>query len=98
MGKYQILTLNPIASAGLHRFPSTGYIVGKAIERPDAILVRSHDMHQMAVPASVRAISRAGVGTDNIPVADMSKRGTPVFNAPGANANAVKELVEVIKV
>ena len=93
MGKYHILTLNQIASAGLHRLPSTRYIVGKAIDRPDAILVRSQDMHRMTVPASVRAISRAGVGTDNIPVADMSKRGTPVFNAPGANANAVKELV-----
>ena len=93
MGKYHILTLNQIASAGLHRLPGTRYIVGKAIDRPDAILVRSHDMHRMTVPASVCAISRAGVGTDNIPVADMSRRGTPVFNAPGANANAVKELV-----
>ena len=93
MGKYHILTLNQIASAGLHRLPGARYVVGKAIDRPDAILVRSHDMHRMTVPASVRAISRAGVGTDNIPVADMSKRGTPVFNAPGANANAVKELV-----
>src|SRR5262249_58218056 len=67
--------------------------VGKAVEHPDAILVRSHDMRQMAIPASVKAIGRAGAGTNNIPVADMSRRGVPVFNAPGANANAVKELV-----
>ncbi|HVN35345.1 MAG TPA: phosphoglycerate dehydrogenase [Casimicrobiaceae bacterium] len=91
--KYQILTLNQISSHGLHRFPGARYAVGKAIEHPDAILVRSHDMHAMAVPASVKAIGRAGAGTNNIPVAEMSKRGVPVFNAPGANANAVKELV-----
>src|SRR5262249_57164127 len=67
--------------------------VGKAVEHPDAILVRSHDMRQMAIPASVKAIGRAGAGTNKIPVAKMSGRGVPVFNAPGANANAVKELV-----
>ena len=91
--KYAILTLNQISSHGLHRFPAARYTVGKAVEAPDAILVRSHDMHTMAIPASVRAIGRAGAGTNNIPVAEMSKRGVPVFNAPGANANAVKELV-----
>src|SRR5512139_2987659 len=93
MSKYQILTLNQISSHGLHRFPSARYSVGKAVELPDAILVRSHDMHTMTIPASVRAIGRAGAGTNNIPVAEMSRRGIPVFNAPGANANAVKELV-----
>src|SRR5262245_34057018 len=93
MSKYQILTLNQISSHGLHRFPNTRYTVGKSIEQPDAILVRSHDMHGMALPPSVKAIGRAGAGTNNIPVAEMSKRGVPVFNAPGANANAVKELV-----
>ncbi len=93
MSKYQILTLNQISSHGLRRLPATRYAVGKAVEHPDAILVRSHDMHEMAIPASVRAIGRAGAGTNNIPVAAMSKRGVPVFNAPGANANAVKELV-----
>jgi len=93
MAKYQILTLNQISSHGLHRLPSARFAVGKAIEQPDAILVRSHDMHAMTIPASVRAIGRAGAGTNNIPVAEMSKRGVPVFNAPGANANAVKELV-----
>jgi D-3-phosphoglycerate dehydrogenase len=91
--RYQILTLNQISSHGLHRFPSARYMVGKVVERPDAILVRSHDMHAMEIPASVKAIGRAGAGTNNIPVAAMSKRGVPVFNAPGANANAVKELV-----
>jgi len=89
----RILTLNPISSQGLHRFPATRYTVGKAVENPDAILVRSHDMHAMAIPASVRAIGRAGAGTNNIPVVEMSRRGIPVFNAPGANANAVRELV-----
>ena len=93
MNKYQILVLNHISSHGLHRFPAARYAVGKAVERPDAILVRSHNMHETAIPASVRAIGRAGAGTNNIPVAEMSKRGVPVFNAPGANANAVKELV-----
>ena len=93
MTKYQILTLNQISSHGLHRFPSARYTVGKAVPHPDAILVRSHDMQTMTIPASVRAIGRAGAGTNNIPVAELSKRGVPVFNAPGANANAVKELV-----
>jgi D-3-phosphoglycerate dehydrogenase len=93
MTRYNILTLNQISSHGLHRFPAARYTVGKAVEQPDAILVRSHDMHAMQIPASVKAIGRAGAGTNNIPVAEMSKRGVPVFNAPGANANAVKELV-----
>ena len=93
MKKYAILTLNQISPQGLHRFPATRYTVGKTLEHPDAILVRSYDMHSMSVPASVKAIGRAGAGTNNIPVPEMSKRGVPVFNAPGANANAVKELV-----
>ena len=93
MTKYGILTLNQISSHGLHRFPAARYTIAKALDHPDAILVRSHDMHATPIPASVKAIGRAGAGTNNIPVADMSKRGVPVFNAPGANANAVKELV-----
>ena len=93
MAKYHILTLNQISSHGLHRFPAARYSVGKAVDHPDAILVRSHDMHAMTIPPSVKAIGRAGAGTNNIPVAEMSRRGVPVFNAPGANANAVKELV-----
>ena len=93
MTKYQILTLNQISSHGLHRFPARATRSARPSTQPDAILVRSHDMHAMAIPASVKAIGRAGAGTNNIPVAAMSKRGVPVFNAPGANANAVKELV-----
>src|SRR3954464_15607340 len=91
--KYQILTYNQISAHGLHRFPSARYSVGKAVDRPDAIVLRSHDLRTTPIPASVKAIGRAGSGTNNIPVAEMSKRGVPVFNAPGANANAVKELV-----
>jgi D-3-phosphoglycerate dehydrogenase / 2-oxoglutarate reductase len=91
--RYRILTLNQISSHGLHRFPAARYTVGKALDNPDAIIVRSHDMHALAIPPSVRAIGRAGAGTNNIPVAEMSRRGVPVFNAPGANANAVRELV-----
>ena len=91
--KYHILTYNQISTQGLHRFPSARYMVGKSVERPDAIVLRSHDLHTAPIPATVKAIGRAGSGTNNIPVADMSKRGVPVFNAPGGNANAVKELV-----
>jgi len=89
----RILTLNAISSAGLRRLPSERYAVGAQVDAPHAILVRSHDMNAMDIAASVRAIGRAGAGTNNIPVAEMSRRGVPVFNAPGANANAVKELV-----
>ena len=91
--RYHVLTLNQISSQGLHRLPNARYVCGKTLERPDAILVRSFDMRTMEIPASVKAIGRAGAGTNNIPVAEMSQRGVPVFNAPGANANAVKELV-----
>lgn len=90
---FEILILNQISQAGLKRLPSERYAVGKDIAAPDAILVRSADMHKMDIPASVKAIGRAGAGTNNIPVKAMSGRGVPVFNAPGANANAVKELV-----
>ena len=83
----------PWANGASHRFPSARYTVGKSVEHPDAILVRSHDMHSMAIPASAKAIGRAGAGTNNIQVAEMSRRGVPVFNASGANAHAVKELV-----
>jgi D-3-phosphoglycerate dehydrogenase / 2-oxoglutarate reductase len=90
---YRILTLNQISSVGLKRFPPGRYTVGPQTEQPDAILVRSQDMHHMDIPATVKAIGRAGAGTNNIPVKTLSQRGMPVFNAPGANANAVKELV-----
>ena len=91
--KFEILMLNPISQVGLKRLPAKSYQVSKDAAHPDAILVRSHDMNAMAIPDSVRAIGRAGAGTNNIPVKAMSGRGVPVFNAPGANANAVKELV-----
>jgi len=90
---FKILTVNNISVAGLDHFPRDRYEIASEIGHPDAILVRSHEMHDMEIPASVLAIGRAGVGVNNIPVEAMSHRGVPVFNAPGANANAVKELV-----
>jgi D-3-phosphoglycerate dehydrogenase len=90
---FRIQTLNNIAQVGLKRFPAGQYEVGAQVANPDAILVRSHDMHALDISPRVRAIGRAGAGTNNIPVKEMSARGVPVFNAPGANANAVKELV-----
>jgi D-3-phosphoglycerate dehydrogenase len=93
MSTYEILTLNAIAAGGLRRFPASRYRIGNDVENPHAILVRSRDLHTMPIAKTVLAISRAGAGTNNIPVSAMSTRGAPVFNAPGANANAVKELV-----
>ena len=90
---FKILTLNNVSVRGLERLPRERYEVASEIGHPDAILLRSADMHSMDVPASVLAVARAGAGTNNIPVAKLSRRGIPVFNAPGANANAVKELV-----
>ncbi len=90
---YRILTLNNISATGLSRLPRERYEIGNDLANPDAILLRSADMHAAPVAASVRAVGRAGAGVNNIPVADLSHRGIPVFNTPGANANAVKELV-----
>jgi D-3-phosphoglycerate dehydrogenase / 2-oxoglutarate reductase len=90
---YKIRTLNNIAVAGLRRLPRERYEVASDISRPDAIIVRSFDMHNMEIPDSIAAVGRAGAGVNNIPIQAMSDRGVPVFNAPGANANAVKELV-----
>jgi D-3-phosphoglycerate dehydrogenase len=90
---FKILTLNNISLRGLERLPRDRYEVASEIGHPDAVLVRSADMHKLDLPASVKAVARAGAGTNNIPVAKYSKLGIPVFNAPGANANAVKELV-----
>jgi D-3-phosphoglycerate dehydrogenase len=89
----KILTLNNISPAGLEHFPRDTYEVASEIQHPDAILLRSFNMHDMELPPSVKAIGRAGAGVNNIPVDRMSAAGIPVFNAPGANANAVKELV-----
>ena len=91
--QFEILVLNAISANGLKRLPGARYTVSKDAARPDAVLVRSADMHTLEIAASVQAIGRAGAGTNNIPVKAMSARGVPVFNAPGANANAVKELV-----
>ena len=90
---FRVLTINNIAKIGLERFPAGRYEVGGKVADPDAILVRSQDMHAFGIAPRVQAIARAGAGTNNIPVKAMSARGVPVFNAPGANANAVKELV-----
>src|SRR4051794_23283979 len=90
---YNVLTLNPIAKVGLSRLPSARYRIGSDIANPDAILLRSADMHTREIPGSLKAVGRAGAGVNNIPVPKMTERATPVFNAPGANANAVKELV-----
>ena len=88
----KIQTLNAISKKGLSRLPDS-YLVGNDIADPDAILVRSQVMHELPIATSVLAIGRAGAGTNNIPTKAMSERGVVVFNAPGANANAVKELV-----
>lgn len=90
---YRILTLNSISVRGLERLPRERYEVASEIGHPEAILVRSADMHALDIPATVLAVARAGAGTNNVPVAALTRRGIPVFNAPGANANAVKELV-----
>ncbi|MCU7854370.1 MAG: 3-phosphoglycerate dehydrogenase [Candidatus Thiodiazotropha sp. (ex Lucinoma borealis)] len=90
---YKILTLNNISVAGLDRLPRDSYEVASEITHPDALLLRSYKMHDMQIPESVKAIGRAGAGVNNIPVPQMTEKGIPVFNAPGANANAVKELV-----
>ncbi|HEY8507934.1 MAG TPA: phosphoglycerate dehydrogenase [Steroidobacteraceae bacterium] len=91
--RYRILTLNNISARGLERLPRERYDVAPDITEPHAIMVRSADMHTMKIPETVLAVGRAGAGVNNIPVAALSARGIPVFNAPGANANAVKELV-----
>ena len=90
---YKIQTLNKISAEGLANFPRDDYEIASEILNPDAILLRSADMHSMELPASVKAIARAGAGVNNIPVSAMSEKGIVVFNTPGANANAVKELV-----
>ena len=90
---YKIQTLNNISVVGLDRLPRSDYEIASEINNPDAILVRSAKMHDMTLPESVKAIGRAGAGVNNIPVDVMTAAGIPVFNAPGANANAVKELV-----
>lgn len=90
---YKVLTLNNISVLGLERLPREHYEVASEIRHPDAVLLRSFNMHNWEIPDTLKTIGRAGAGVNNIPVNKMSARGIPVFNAPGANANAVKELV-----
>ena len=93
-GEFRIQTFNKISTKGLAKFPKDNYsISGDQVIHPHAILLRSHKLSVDEVPISVRAIARCGAGTNNVPVADMTAAGIPVFNTPGANANAVKELV-----
>jgi D-3-phosphoglycerate dehydrogenase len=89
---FKILTYNNISRAGLDKFPDERYQVGAQIDNPDAILLRSFNLHDQPIPESIKAVGRAGAGVNNIPVAEYTKRGIPVFNAPGANSNAVAEL------
>ena len=90
---YKILKLNNIASEGLLSFDSNSYHISDEVTSPDAILVRSYNMHEMEISTNLLAVGRAGSGVNNIPIEKMTKMAIPVFNAPGANANAVKELV-----
>ncbi|MCF0225171.1 MAG: 3-phosphoglycerate dehydrogenase, partial [Fibrobacter sp.] len=90
---YKIQTLNKISAIGLQALDRDNYEIATDINNPDAILVRSADMHEMALPESVKAVARAGAGTNNIPIPQLTEKGIVVFNTPGANANAVKELV-----
>lgn len=90
---YKIKLFNQIAEKGLNQFPTEQYQVGHKIDSPDAILLRSQSLHDLDIPDSLLAVARAGAGVNNIPVEKLGQLGIPVFNTPGANANAVKELV-----
>ena len=90
---FNVLTLNNIAKIGLSRLPASSYQIGNDVKDPDLVLLRSANMHSGDIPKSLKAVGRAGAGVNNIPIPKMTARGIPVFNTPGANANAVKELV-----
>ena len=90
---FKIQTLNKIAACGLNQLDRDNYEIASEINNPDAILVRSADMHSMELSANVKAVARAGAGVNNIPIPELTEKGVVVFNTPGANANAVKELV-----
>ena len=90
---FEILTLNKISKTGLDKLDGAKYTCSDSFEAPDAVLVRSASMHETVLPEKTVAIARAGAGVNNIPVDACSEKGVVVFNTPGANANAVKELV-----
>jgi D-3-phosphoglycerate dehydrogenase len=90
---YKVRTYNQISSKGLDRFPRDNYEIASEFAEPDAFMLRSHKLHDEEIPASVSAVARAGAGVNNIPVPEFTKKGIVVFNTPGANANAVKELI-----
>ncbi|PCI08348.1 MAG: 3-phosphoglycerate dehydrogenase [Gammaproteobacteria bacterium] len=90
---FHIKTINSISNKGLKRLPADSYSVSSDVENPDAIIVRSHNLHAMDIPSNLKVVGRAGAGTNNVPVGPLGEQGIVVFNAPGANANAVKELV-----
>ena len=92
---FKILTYNNISRAGLDKFPDDQYQVSAQVDSPDAVMLRSFNLHEQDIPATLKAVGRAGAGVNNIPVAEYTQRGIPVFNAPGANSNAVAELVIV---
>lgn len=90
---FNILTLNKISKVGLEKLPEKDFVVGDEVKNPDGIILRSYEMHDMEIPETVKCVARAGAGTNNIPIDKCSEKGIVVFNTPGANANAVKELV-----
>ncbi|MBQ2369966.1 MAG: 3-phosphoglycerate dehydrogenase, partial [Peptococcaceae bacterium] len=90
---YEILKLNAISPVGLAKLPKDEFKVADDCANPNGIILRSYDMHEMELPESLLAIARAGAGTNNIPKDKCSEKGIVVFNTPGANANAVKEIV-----
>lgn len=90
---YNIKTINNISDKGLSRLPADTYAVSAENENPDGIILRSQNLHEMDIPTNLKAVGRAGAGTNNVPVERLGEEGIVVFNAPGANANAVKELV-----
>lgn len=92
---FKVLTYNPIAKKGLERLPYGAYEIASEMQSPDAILIRSFNMHDISIPSSLKVVARAGAGVNNIPVNKLTQLGVPVLNTPGANANAVKELVVV---
>ena len=90
---FNVMTLNKISPIGLEKLPAKDFVVGDEVANPDGIILRSYEMHDMEIPATVKCVARAGAGTNNIPIDKCSEKGIVVFNTPGANANAVKELV-----